>query len=127
MKNNLKIVVLVFTIIIAISLCLTCRPPRSHVIFKTDREYVTTPDMLRWHITSFHEIENMSIKHALTYEGTYQNYHLIRYWIKMLDYPNQCSNFALKEDEFQPDYIYNYLEKDSIDMKYQSQRVFNKN
>ena len=83
-----------------------------------------TPDSIKWYNTSLKELEKIHRSYELTYEGTFQNCHLIRWWTKILYYPDQCSEFSIMDAEFKPEYQYDYLMKDSIDWQYRSQKVF---
>ena len=119
-----KIRIILFLIFLFSTSCWIHRPPRSNIIFKEGRGYIMTPDSIEWYRTSLKELEKIPRNHALTYEGTYQNYHLIRWWTKIFYYPNQCSEFSIMNTEFRPEYQYEYLMRDSIDWQYRSQRIF---
>jgi hypothetical protein len=122
--SKLKISVILFIIFLMVFSCWLHRPSRSKIIFKENREYIITPDSIKWYHTSLEELERIPRSSELSYEGTFRNYHLIRWWTKILYYPDQCTEFSIMNTEFRPEYQYEYLMRDSIDWQYRSQRIF---
>ncbi len=88
---------------------------KSKIVIKGEYPVLTTPDSAKWSIVTIHTLSENCRKDKLFYEGSFNQYHLIRFWIKMSPAPNAEVRFAVDKSEYQPDSIYQYVDPDKVD------------
>ncbi|MFA5835244.1 MAG: hypothetical protein WDA22_17325 [Bacteroidota bacterium] len=98
-------------------------PEGSRIILRGEYPTFSTPDSLQWSIVSYSDFDNHCWNSKIGYVGSYGEYHLFRFWTKILPAIDAEYQFATHRTNWSPNKEYLYKIKgvsnsvDSVDTK----------
>jgi hypothetical protein len=98
-------------------------PEGSHIITKEEYPKITTPDSICWSIVSYNNLTNLCHCQMLCYRGSFEQYHLVMLFAKVRTIPEQEFTFAIPWNQFMPDSIFQYEDRETVPEKYKFQKV----
>ena len=98
-------------------------PEGSRVIIHEEFPKTMTPDSAQWSIVKYSDLENYCRRYHLSYVGSFENYHLIYWYDKVLPFPQAEFRFAIPLNQFVPDSGFQYVDRANVPEKYKFQRL----
>ena len=107
------LIISLFFVLWGCSLTPQC-PEGSRIITKGEFPTLTTPDTLQWSVVSYKDFDNYCWKNKIGYVGSYEDYHLLEWWSKVLPIVGAEFKFAVLKTDWSPPEEYQYKLNNSI-------------
>ena len=83
-------------------------PEGSRIIMKREFPAISTPDSVEWSIVPYKELENYCWKNKFGYTGSFEKYHLLEWWSKVIPVSGAEFKFAVIKSEYSPNKTFEY-------------------